>query len=186
MDSESSATSDAESGEERAHADALFTLAYDQLRRLASALRRREATATLQTTALVNEAWLKLSDSPGLKTVDEAHFKRIAVRAMRQVLVDAARRRHAAKREGSLVTFEDDVATTAERAEWLLALDGALTRLAAISPRQAQMIEARFFGGLDVLETAKLMGISEATVMRDWRLARAWLASELADGLSDL
>ena len=100
---------------------------------------------------------------------------------MRQVLVDSARRRRAVKRGGIAVSVDDDVIIpAAEPEERILAIDEALTRLAALNARQAQMVEARFFGGLDVAETASLLGVSEATVHRDWRLARAWLADELA------
>lgn len=187
-DSNASAHRDAASppptaeGEDRRALDALFSLAYEELRRLAATLRRHEPSATIQTTTLVNEAWLKLAGSRSLGATDEQHFKRIAVRAMRQVLVDAARRRRANKREGVAVELDHDVLVSEQRSEWLLALDEALARLAQVSPRKAQMVEARFFGGFDVLETARLLDVSEATVMRDWRLARAWLASELHGG----
>jgi RNA polymerase sigma factor (TIGR02999 family) len=166
---------------ERERLNALFTLAYAELRRLASIVRRRESSMTAQTTALVNEAWLKLVGSPQLGSMSELHFKRIAVRAMRQVLIDAARRRRTAKRGAEIVTLEDEQASAPDRAEEVLRLDEALERLAKVNPRQAQMVEARFFGGLDVAETAKLLDISEATVLRDWRLARAWLAMEMKD-----
>ena len=166
---------------EREQLNALFTLAYAELHRLASVVRRRESSVTAQTTALVNEAWLKLVGSPQLGSVSELHFKRIAVRAMRQVLIDAARRRNTAKRGAEIVTLDPEQAPVEDRAEQVLRLDQALERLAKVSPRQAQMVEARFFGGLDVAETAKLLDISEATVLRDWRLARAWLAAEMKD-----
>jgi len=161
--------------------DQLFTAAYEELRRLASAIRRDDPGATISPTALVNEAWLKLAGSPNLAPASALHFKRIAGRAMRQVLVEAARRRHAAKRGSGLapITLDeghDQVATTSDD---LLALDAALEELGRISPRQATMVEARFFGGLDVAETATLLEVSEATILRDWRAARAWLAREL-------
>lgn len=109
------------------------------------------------------------------------HFKRIAARAMRQVLVEAARRRRAGKRGSGVraITFDDAFAAPVATAADLLALDSAIDALAAVNPRQAKMVEARFFGGLDIAETAALLGISEATVQRDWRAARAWLAREL-------
>jgi len=157
----------------------LFTLAYEELRRLASTLRRSESSATVQTTALLHEAWLKLASSPRLRAIDELHFKRIAVRAMRQVLIDAARRRRTSKHGAEVITLDNELAGTTDRAEQILALDEALTRLVEVNPRQAQMVEARFFGGLDVMETARVLEISEATVMRDWRLARAWLSMEI-------
>jgi RNA polymerase sigma factor (TIGR02999 family) len=162
--------------------DALFTVTYEELRRLASRVRRNDPDATISPTGLVNEAWLKLSASPPLGVASPLHFKRIAARAMRQVLIEAARRRHAEKRGGgaAIVTFDDalDMAA-AGSAEELLALDAALDALAQINPRQATMVESRFFGGLEVRETAELLAVSEATVLRDWRAARAWLAVEL-------
>jgi len=172
---------DASNDAERERLNALFTLAYAELHRLASVVRRRESSVTAQTTALVNEAWLKLVGSPQLGDISELHFKRIAVRAMRQVLIDAARRRNTAKRGAEIVTLDPEQAPVEDRAEQVLRLDEALERLAKVNPRQAQMVEARFFGGLDVAETAKLLDISEATVLRDWRLARAWLAAEMKD-----
>jgi RNA polymerase sigma factor (TIGR02999 family) len=130
----------------------------------------------------VNEAWLKLAGSPGLAPATRLHFKRIAARAMRQILVEAARRRNATKRGGgiiALVTFDESLDAGTESADELLALDAALEDLARLEPRQASMVESRFFGGLDIPETAQLLGVSEATVLRDWRAAKAWLAVEL-------
>jgi RNA polymerase sigma factor (TIGR02999 family) len=167
---------------DRGRLNTLFTLAYEELHRLASALRRREGSVTVQTTAILNEAWLKLAASPHLEATTELHFRRIAVRAMRQVLIDAARRRKATKRGAAVITLDEGHATTDDRAERVLALDEALERLAKVNPRQARMVEARFFGGLDIAETARLLEISEATVLRDWRLARAWLATEMKRG----
>ena len=163
--------------------DHLFSVTYEELRRLAFSVRRGDPSATLSPTALVNEAWLKLAKSPELATTSPLHFKRIAARAMRQILVEAARRRNSAKRGGGL-----DVTVTLDETAFqkkpcggreLLALDSALDRLARMNPRQAEMVESRFFGGLDVPETAVLLNISEATVLRDWRAAKAWLAHEL-------
>jgi RNA polymerase sigma factor (TIGR02999 family) len=129
----------------------------------------------------VNEAWLKLASSPSVANTSPLHFRRIAARAMRQVMVDAARRRGAARRGGgALAVTLDDALHSATTSEELLALDAALDELARLNPRQAQMVEHRYFGGLDVRETAELLGVSEATVLRDWRAARAWLAAELA------
>lgn len=161
--------------------DAMFSETYEELRRLASTVRRDDPSATLSPTALVNEAWLKLADSPWVAHTSRLHFKRIAARAMRQVLIEAARRRNADKRGGgaAFVTFEDSMGETATAADELLALDEALDQLAAVSPRQAMMVEARFFGGLDMRETAELLQVSEATILRDWRAARAWLSGEL-------
>ena len=160
--------------------DDLFSTAYEELRRLASAVRRDDPAATLSPTALVNEAWLKLADSPAVANTGPLHFKRIAARAMRQVLVEAARRRNADKRGGgaAVVTF-DEAMSAVTTADDVLGLDAALESLAKIEPRQAMMVESRFFGGLDVAETAELLKVSEATVLRDWRAAKAWLAREL-------
>jgi RNA polymerase sigma factor (TIGR02999 family) len=166
---------------DRAALDALFSLAYEELRRLASSVSRGDPSATLSPTALVNEAWIKLAESPSFATTSRIHFKRIAARAMRQVLIEAARRRNAGKRGGgvAVVTFDDALHDSATGADELLALDAALDALAQLHPRQALMVESRFFGGLDIPETAELLGVSEATVLRDWRAAKAWLAHEL-------
>ena len=162
--------------------DTLFSLAYEELRRLAASVRRNDAAGTLSPTTLVNEAWLKLAATPAVADTSPLHFKRIAARAMRQVLVDVARRREAEKRGGPdavAVTF-DEGSYAATGSDDLLALNAALDELARLNPRQAQMVESRFFGGFDVTETAELLGVSEATVLRDWRAARAWLAVELS------
>lgn len=167
---------------DRRNLDEVFSVAYEELRRLAASVRRRERSLTLNPTALVNEAWIKLAGSPSLAQTSLPHFKRIAARAMRQVLVEAARRRSARKRGGPqavFVTFDESVGAAAEWADDIVELDAALERLASLSPRQAQLVESRFFGGLDVPETARLLGVSEATAQRDWRAARAWLSSEL-------
>jgi RNA polymerase sigma factor (TIGR02999 family) len=166
---------------DRAALDHLFSVTYEELRRLAAAVRRDDPGASITPTALVNEAWLKLARTPAVADTSPLHFKRIAARAMRQVLIEAARRRQAEKRGGGerAVTFDDALDAPVETATELLALDGALDALATLHPRQAQMVEARFFGGLDIPETATMLGISEATVQRDWRAARAWLAREL-------
>ena len=163
----------------------LIPLVYGQLHRIAKGYMRHEREDhTLQPTALVNEAWLKLSKSPGMKVESPLHFKRIAARAMRQLLVEAARRRHADKRGGEaaiFVTFDEamDGAVTPENE--LLALDSALLELAHAEPRQAVIVESRFFGGLEVREISELIGVSEATVLRDWRSAKAWLGHRLRE-----
>ncbi|HET8965781.1 MAG TPA: ECF-type sigma factor [Candidatus Acidoferrum sp.] len=167
---------------DRTALDYLFSVTYEELRRLASSVRRSDPSATLSPTALVNEAWLKLADSPQVASTSRLHFKRIAARAMRQLLVEAARRRNAGKRNGGrdvTVTFEESVQASPSGSRELLALNSALDELARMNPRQAVMVESRFFGGLDIPETASLLKISEATVQRDWRAARAWLAHEL-------
>jgi RNA polymerase sigma factor (TIGR02999 family) len=161
--------------------DDLFSAAYEELRRLAAAVRAREASVTLSPTALVNEAYLRLAASLPPKPNSHLHFKRVATRAMRQVLVDAARQRRALKRGGevALVTLDDGCGGQVAPLERVLAVDGALNELARVDRRQAEMIELRFFGGYDLAETAKLLGVSEATVVRDWRAAKAWLAHQL-------
>ena len=162
--------------------DHLFSITYEELRRLASSVRRGDPCATLSPTALVNEAWLKLAGSPQIAATSRLHLKRIAARAMRQLLVEAARRRHADKRNGGAeitVTFDESLGREPTGSRDLLALNSALDELARMNPRQAVMVESRFFGGLDIPETASLLNISEATVQRDWRAARAWLAEEL-------
>jgi RNA polymerase sigma factor (TIGR02999 family) len=168
--------------EERRALDQLFSVTYEELRRLASSVRRSDPGATLSPTTMVNEAWVKLAKSPRFATTSQLHFKRIAARAMRQVLVEAARRRNASKRGGegvTVVVFDDSQDQTASCGQDLLALDTALEELARIQPRQAMMVESRFFGGLDVTEIAALLEVSEATILRDWRAAKAWLAHEL-------
>ena len=168
----------------RAELDYLFSVTYEELRRLASCVKRGAPNATLSPTTLVNEAWLKLAHSPRIEAASVLHFKRIAARAMRQVLVEAARRRNASKRGGdaAVVTFDESVARPMECGRELLALDAALDELAHMQPRQALIVEGRFFGGLDVAETAQLLAVSEATVLRDWRAAKAWLSLELRRG----
>jgi RNA polymerase sigma factor (TIGR02999 family) len=163
--------------------DALFCATYEELRRLASSVRRDDPSATMTPTALVNEAWLKLAGSPHFRAVSRLHFKRIAGRAMRQVLIEAARRRYASKRGGrdasAPVTFDESLDLAIDSGKSLLALDAALEDLARIHPRQAHIVEARFFGGFSVNETSELLEVSEATILRDWRVAKAWLAREL-------
>ena len=169
----------------RTRLDAYYTAAYEELRRLASVVARPGSRATLNPTTLVHEAWLKLARSPDFAAESDLHLKRIAARAMRQVLVEAARRRDARKRSGNgyLVPLEfDDQAFGVATSTHLVELDEALTELARVSSRQAQVVEARFFGGLSVPEIAESLGVSEVTVMRDWRVARAWLTSALGGG----
>jgi len=164
----------------------VFSATYEELRRLAASVRRHDPGATLSPTALVNEAWLKLADSPWVARTSRVHFKRIAARAMRQVLIEAARRRRADKRGGdvAIITFDESLGAWGDSADELIALDDALSDLARIEPRQATLVESRFFGGLDVAETAQLLDVSESTVLRDWRAAKAWLAHELRGGRS--
>ena len=167
-------------GDEQAF-KALFAVVYDQLRRLARKVRQGEPSQTMNTTALVHEAYLKLHLADEMSLESRVHFFRIAARAMRQVLVEEARRRKAQKRSAGrlAVTFEENLHPTPAQAEDVLALDEALQKLETMNPRHAQVVECRFFAGLNVEETATALGISTPTVKRDWRTARAWLAMHL-------
>jgi RNA polymerase sigma factor (TIGR02999 family) len=166
--------------------DHLFSLAYEELRRLAAFVKTGDPAATLNPTALVHEAWLKLAASPRFNSASPLHFKRIAVRAMRQLLVESARRRQSQKRGGDgkaiFVVFDEAACIPASCANDVLRIDSALQELARVNPRQALMVESRFFGGLEVSETAELLDVSEATILRDWRVVKAWLANELRAG----
>ena len=167
---------------DRGDLDLLFSATYQELRHLASSVKSSDPAATLNPTALVHEAWLKLASSPAFESTSPLHFKRIAARAMRQVLIEAARRRHSQKRGGAglavFVTFDESLAA-ASGPDDVLKLDIALEELAHLNPRQALMVECRFFGGLDIAQTAELLQVSEATLSRDWRVSKAWLATKL-------
>jgi RNA polymerase sigma-70 factor (ECF subfamily) len=166
---------------DEAAGDRLFAILYSELRRQAGRYMRRERRShTLQPSGLVHEAYLRLAASPDLDWHDRAHFFAIAARVMRQVLVDHARRRRAAKREGCHVTFEEADAPVAPPE--VLDLENALKELVVLDPQQARVVELRFFGGLDVQETAEVMGLSERTVKREWQTARAWLQHRLLHG----
>ncbi len=172
--------------EDRNALDRLFSATYEELRRLASSVRRGDPSATLNPTALVNEAWIKMVKLPEIAATSRLHFKRIAARAMRQILVEAARRRNAGKRGGGqeiTVSFDDSYQKSPSCGKDLLRLDEALDELARMNPRQAALVESRFFGGLDIPETATLLDVSETTVLRDWRAAKAWLAHELREAI---
>jgi RNA polymerase sigma factor (TIGR02999 family) len=163
--------------------DTLMPLVYQELRRLAAAYLRRERPGqTLQPTALVHEAYLRLMKDRPDRWQNRAHFCAIAAHSMRQILIERARARGAQKRGGAQprVTLDEGLVAGGERSFDLVALDDALERLAAIDPEQARLVELRFFGGLTVEETAEAMHISPATVKRHWAVARAWLARELA------
>ena len=162
--------------------DELFSLAYTELRRLAARIRRDDHRATMTPTALVNEAWVKLASGGTVVPACALHFKRLAARAMRQVLVDSARRRRAAKRGGALVdmTISDDRLGLVIPLDDLIAVDDALTRLGANDERLARVVELRFFAGLTEDEIAEALGVTSRTVQRDWAKARAWLHSELS------
>jgi RNA polymerase sigma factor (TIGR02999 family) len=170
---------------ERGNADALDRLAplvHGELRRLARRHMQRElAGHTLQATALINEAYLRLIEPSRVSWQNRAHFFAVASRLMRHILVDHARAKRNWKRGGNLVRvpLTDGVALTAPLSDDVLALHDALTRLAAIDPRRSRVVELRVFGGLTADDTARVLRISVETVMRDWRLARAWLRREL-------
>jgi len=161
--------------------DRLVPIVYEELRRLAHHYMRGERVGhTLQTTALVNEVYLRLAGINGLQWRDRTHFFAMAGRLMRRVLVDYARRHGRDKRGGGVsVTTLDDHAVTTEPSVDIIALDAALEHLAAVDPQQSQIVELRFFGGLSIEETAEALGISPATVKRDWTTAKMWLHHEL-------
>jgi RNA polymerase sigma-70 factor (ECF subfamily) len=162
--------------------DSLLPLVYQELRRLAASYLRRERPGqTLQPTALVHEAYLRLMKDKPNRWQNRAHFCAIAAHSMRQILIERARARGALKRGGARprVTLDEALLAGGERSIDLVALDEALERLAALDPEQARLVELRFFGGLTVEETAEAMDISPATVKRHWAVARAWLAREL-------
>ncbi len=167
---------------DRGALERLMPLVYGELRRLAAShLRSERGDHTLQPTALVHEAYLRLVGQRSVSWANRAHFFGIAAQMMRRVLVDHARRRLAAKRSpGTLyVDLGEEVAAAADRAPELLALDRALTELERLDPRQARVVELRFFAGLSVEETAEVAGVSTATVKREWRTARAFLRHEI-------
>ena len=162
----------------------LMPLVYEELRRMAKRhMDRQNPGHTLQTTALIHEAYLRLVDQKETRWQNRAHFFAVAARAMRHILVDYARARHAAKRGGAAVAVSLDEAGVAsdERVSEMVALDDALESLAAIDRRKCQVVELRYFGGLSVEETANVIGISAATVGREQRFAEAWLHKEIAN-----
>jgi RNA polymerase sigma-70 factor (ECF subfamily) len=166
----------------RAALDQLMPLVYGELHRMASRHMSAQSPAhTLQTTALINEAYLRLAGDAGRDWENRDHFFRIAARAMRQVLVDHARRETASKRGGEKrnLTLDEALIVSNERLASIVALDDALTDLGKLSPRQSEVVELKYFGGLSIEEMAKLLRISPETVMRDWRAARAWLHTQL-------
>ena len=171
------------SGGKQEALDALLPLVYAELHRQASRyLRRERAGHTLQTTALIHEAYLKLIDQREVNWQNRAHFFGIAAQAMRRILVDYARERHRAKRGGigeNLPLEEAALVVSEERRVDLVALDEALTRLAKFDERQARIVELRYFSGLSIEETAEVLGISPATVKSDWNVAKAWLRHEI-------
>ncbi len=175
-------------GGDRGALDELFGLLYDELKEIAGRQRRRwHGNYTLNTTALLHEAYAKLVDQSQLDVEDRAHFRALSARAMRHILCDYARNRGAEKRGGDLERLSLDefdaprgrVEFTERESELLVALDEALHRLEAVDPRQSQVVECRFFGGLTVEETATALEVSPRTVKRDWAVAQAWLHREM-------
>jgi RNA polymerase sigma factor (TIGR02999 family) len=163
--------------------EAVFPLVYEELRRIARRQLKNERIGhTLDTTALVHEAYLKLIDQTRADFADRSHFYAVASNAMRRILVDYARRYLADKRGGAprRVSLCDDMLVAEERADTLLAVDEALNELARIDPRLSRVVECRFFGGLTDEETAQILGITARTVRRDWTKAKAWLHTMLA------
>ena len=172
----------------KASLDQLMPVVYDELRRLAqNYLSRERPNHTLQTTALVHEAYLRLVDQKAVNWQNRAQFFGIAARMMRRILINYAEERRAKKRQGSAirVSLDDAVNFFQERDLDLAVLDQALNELAALDPQQAQVVELRFFGGLTVEETAEVLQVSPETVKRDWRLAKLWLLRELCRSAPD-
>jgi RNA polymerase sigma factor (TIGR02999 family) len=160
--------------------DELLPIIYGELRKVAHQyLHREHAEQTLQTTALVNEAYLKLIDQRSVNWQNRAHFFAIAAQAMRRILIDNARKRRAAKREGEKISLDDVAVISSDRSEHFLALDEALQKLEELDSQQSKIVELRYFGGLTIEETAEAMNLSPATVKREWAMARAWLYSYL-------
>ncbi|MDQ6678195.1 MAG: sigma-70 family RNA polymerase sigma factor [Acidobacteriota bacterium] len=165
-------------------ADQLVPLIYGELRRIAGAQMRRERPGhTLQPTAVVHEAYVRLAGEQDLHWQNRAHFFGIAARVMRQVLLDYARQHHAGKRGGEgarKLDIDAELLVAEDRMEEVVAIDRVLCRLSEMDPQQGRIVELRFFAGLNVDETAEVMDISASTVKREWRLARVWLLRELA------
>ncbi len=165
----------------------LTPIVYEELHRLAHHYMQRERSGhSLQTTALVNEAYTRLVDYKRMQWQNRAHFFAISAQLMRRILVDHARR-HNLRRGGDLkrVPLEELAVVDGERAADLVALDDAMNTLARLDPRKVQVVEMRFFGGLSVEETAEVLNVSPATVMRDWSTAKAWLYREMTDAAAD-
>lgn len=172
-------------GDDPSAAQRLFAVVYHELRALAGdCFRRQRIDHTLQPTALVNEAFIKLVDQTRIEWQSRAHFLAVAARAMRQILIDHARGRATAKRGGDLcrVTLDEAVTPISDTDPELLDLDDALRRLAAMDQRQSQIVELRFFGGMTVEEVARVLGVSKTTIETEWRMARAWIRRELTGG----
>ena len=173
---------------DQAALDKLMPLVYAELHRLAKRYMGREHTGrTLQTSALVNEAYLRLVDAHGVRWQNRAHFFAVSAQIMRRILVDFARSRQNLKRGGGAlqVTLDEGLVVSPESGADLLALDEALEKLAIFNPRQSRVVELRYFGGLNEEEAAEALNVSSRTVRHDWSLARAWLYRELSCGSSD-
>lgn len=165
--------------------DKLLPVVYAELRRQAARQLRHERPGhTLQTTDLIHEAYLRLVDQRNVRWQNRAHFFAVAAQSMRRILVDHARRRHRAKRGGSAIALplDEGLLVAADKSVDLLALDEALTRLAAIDVRQSQIVELRFFSGMKIEETAAVLGVSLTTVKDDLNMAKAWLRREIGGG----
>lgn len=170
-------------GGERAALDAVFASIYAEIRRIASGQLARVGRGTLSTTAVVHEAYLKLVGGSPVAYEDRCHFYAVAARAMRQILLNRARARATAKRDGGRrLSLEDADVPVHDRAAELLELDAALERLAALDERLARTVELRFYAGLTEAETARVLGVTDRTVRRDWRAARAFLHAQLNGG----
>ena len=171
---------------DKAALDRLFPLVERELHRLAhSYMRKENPDHTLQTSALVNEAYLKLVDQRNTRWQNRAHFFAIAAQIMRRILINYARDRNRLKRGGNAieVSLSDVAVVSAEKSEELIALDEALQKLKAVDERKEQVVELRYFGGLSVAETAEILGVSSITINRDWKLAKAWLSREMRHGI---
>lgn len=176
------------SGGDSAALDRLMPLVYAELRRMAQRRIRRERPGhSLQTTALVHEAYLRLVDQDRVRWKDRGHFFAIAAQLMRRILVDHARKRGNAKRGGDVTRLQLEVAASLseDRAADVVALDDALKSLAVLDERKSRIVELRFFGGLSIEETARALEVSPGTVMRDWTLAKAWLQREIRSSRHD-
>ena len=167
---------------DRAVLDDLLPLIYGELRRLAGGYLRRERQGhTLEPTALVHEAYLRMVDQTQVRWQNRAHFFGVAAQMMRRILVDHARAHQAEKRggEAQILSLDENIDVSAERSAELVALDEALERLAELDPEKSRVVELRFFGGLSVEETAEVLGVSAPTVKRHWRMAKAWLYGQM-------
>ena len=172
----------------RAAFDRLIPLVYKELRRMAHQHMRRERPGnTLQTSALINEAYIRLVDYNRTRWQDRAHFFAVAAQAMHRILVERARGRRRLKRGGGAqqVSLDEAAGLVDDRAANIIALDNALEELSAIAPRKAQVVELRYFGGLNIDETAEVLGVSSPTVQREWRAAKAWLYRAISEEISD-